>query len=308
MTQLHLDPIEINSHVPMTRRSLLLLLFSLLITLAACGPKKPAGPVHRYAMEGTIVSIDQASHQVMVNMKAIPGFMEAMVMPMTLKADWAYQVMKPGQTIKATLVVQGDQSWLEHPTFSDTAAAPAGTETGSTGPAPGAHVPDFTLRDQSGHKLSLASLKGKAVVLTFIYTRCPLPNYCPLMERNFRTIHQQVQKNPQQYPPVDLISFSFDPQYDTPSVLKKYGERYVGKEGFAHWQFATSTPKQIATMAKYFGVAYQPEQGVIVHTLQTVVIDPEGRFFKSYYGNEWDPQQVLTDLQRIHQVNAAAGK
>lgn len=280
-----------------------------MVTLAACGPKKPTGPVHTYTMEGTIVSIDKANQQVMVNMKAMPGFMEAMVMPMTLKADWAWGVMKPGQTIKATLVVQGGQSWLEKPTFSDApVAAPDNPATGSAGPSAGAAVPDFTLHDQNGKKLSLASLKGQAVVLTFIYTRCPLPNFCPLMERNFTVIHQQMEKNPQQYPPVDLISISFDPQHDTPAVLKKYGERYVGKDGFAHWQFATSTPREIAIMAKYFGVAYQQEQGVIVHTLQTVVIDPQGRFFKSYYGNTWSPQQVLVDLQRIHQVNAAAAR
>lgn len=295
----------VHSILLMTRQSLLSLLFSLLITLAACGPKKPTGPVHTYAMEGTIVSIDKANHQVMVNMKSIPGFMDAMVMPMNLKADWAWPVMKPGQSIRATLVVQGDQSWLEKPTFSDAVAAPAGATTGSAGPAAGAAVPDFTLRDQDGRKLSLAAMKGRAVVLTFIYTRCPLPNFCPLMERNFSVIHQSVEKNPQQYPPVDLISISFDPEHDTSSVLKKYGERYAGKDGFSHWQFATSTPKEIATMAKYFGVAYQQEQGVLVHTLQTVVIDPQGRFFKSYYGNTWNPQQVLLDLQRIHPVNQA---
>lgn len=293
----------------MTRRSLLSFLFALVVTLAACGPKKPTGPVHSYPLEGTIVSIDKANQQVMVDMKTIPGFMEAMVMPMTLKADWAWGVMKPGQTIKATLVVQGDQSWLEKPSFSDApVAAPAGAETGSVGPTEGAAVPDFTLRDQDGRKLSLAALKGKAVVLTFIYTRCPLPNFCPLMERNFGVIDRQVAKDPGQYPPVDLISVSFDPEHDTPAVLKKYGERYVGKEGFARWQFATSTPKQIARMTKYFGVAYQPEQGVVVHTLQTVVIDPDGRFFKSYYGNTWAPQQVLVDLQRIRQVQAMAGQ
>lgn len=290
----------------MTRRSLLPLLLALVVTLAACGPKKPTGPAHTYAMEGTIVSMDRANHQVMVNMKAIPGYMDAMVMPMALKADWAWGVMKPGQSIRATLVVQGDESWLEKPTFSDVpATAPAGAATGSAGPEPGAQVPGFTLRDQDGRRLSLAALKGRAVVLTFIYTRCPLPNFCPLMERNFTVIHQQVEKDPQQYPPVDLISISFDPRHDTSAVLKKYGKPYVGNDGFAHWQFATSTPKEIATMAKYFGVAYQQEQGVIVHTLQTVVIDPQGRFFKSYYGNTWSPQQVLVDLQRIRQVNRA---
>ncbi len=293
----------------MTRRSLLSFVFALVVTLASCGPKKPTGPVHTYPVVGTIVSIDKAHQQVMVDMKAIPGFMEAMVMPMTLKADWAWSVMKPGQTIKATLVVQGDRSWLEKPSLSDApVAAPAGAETGSAGPTEGAAVPDFILRDQDGRKLSLGSLKGKAVVLTFIYTRCPLPNFCPLMERNFGVIHQQVAKDPAQYPPVDLISVSFDPEHDTPSVLKKYGERYVGKEGFARWQFATSTPKQIARMAKFFGVAYQPEQGTLVHTLQTVVIDPDGHFFKSFFGNTWAPQQVLVDLQRIRQVRAMAGQ
>ncbi|HET7113458.1 MAG TPA: SCO family protein, partial [Pyrinomonadaceae bacterium] len=142
---------------------------------------------------------------------------------------------------------------------------------------------------------------GKALLLTFIYTRCPVPDYCTLMSNNFAQIDRALGQNPELYGKTHLLSISIDPDYDTPKVLRSYGaahtERYQN-ETFAHWEFATGTSEQVKEIAQFFGLTYIPEKDQIIHALRTVIIDPQGKVAKIYRGNEWKPEEVVEELKK----------
>jgi protein SCO1/2 len=141
------------------------------------------------------------------------------------------------------------------------------------------------------------------LLLTFIYTRCPLPNFCVRMSRNFEQIDKALQKDPALYAKAHLLSVSFDPAYDTPAVLRSYGGAYTGnysKETFAHWDFAAPTEKELPKVLQFFDIGATPEKDkTITHSLSTVVIAPDGRLYRWYPGNEWTPEQVLADVQKL---------
>lgn len=170
-------------------------------------------------------------------------------------------------------------------------------------PAPGDEVPDFALRNQDGHEVHLRQFRGKALLITFIYTRCPFPNFCPLMTRNFAAINKTLAANAKLHGKTQLLSVSLDPAYDTPARLKAYGAGYIGseeKDAFARWQFAAPTQPVLAEMVRYFDVGLTRDaHDSITHTLSTTLIGPDGKVAHFYPGNEWTPEQVVTDLTKL---------
>ena len=141
------------------------------------------------------------------------------------------------------------------------------------------------------------------MLLTFIYTRCPLPNFCVRMSRNFAEIDKELEKDPKLYAKTHLLSVSFDPKYDTPAVLRSYGGAYTGnfmKETFAHWDFAAPTEQELPKVLEFFDVGATPEKDrTITHSLSTVVIGPDGKVVKWYPGNEWTVDQVMGDVRKL---------
>jgi protein SCO1/2 len=273
-----------------------------LILAAACRTEKPV-PQQRYEVRGKVVAVDQRGGTVTLAHEAIQGYMGAMTMGFVLKDQWAFDVLKPGQRVRATLVVQGENAWLEGivitedaPTASTSTAPPEAPPP----PSPGAEVPDFQLINQDGKRIHLHRYRGKALLLTFIYTRCPLPDYCPLMSRNFAKILEQLRTDPSLAASTHLLSISIDPEYDKPAVLHSYGLEYAGKSSpFEHWEFAWGTPEQTRKVAEFFGMSYWKEGGQIVHALMTTLIGPDGKVRKLYPGNQWQPAEVLSDLQSL---------
>jgi protein SCO1/2 len=246
-----------------------------------------------------VVSVDKEHRQVTIAHEEIPGYMTAMTMPFNLKDDWPLGVLAPGQQLTASLVVQGDRSWLEEVTITqkspDTSSVPSAVE-----PEPGAEVPDFTLVDQDGRRISLHDYRGRALLITFIYTRCPLPEYCPLMSSNFRRIHDAMRTDAQLTRKVQLLTVSFDPEYDTSDVLQQYGRGYIaGGETFDNWVFASGSVQEVKAITTYFGLSYWQETGQIVHSLRTALISPDGKLVRLYRGNEWKPAEVLGELRKI---------
>jgi protein SCO1 len=161
-------------------------------------------------------------------------------------------------------------------------------------------VPNFTLVNQDGKRIRLEQYHGKALLLTFIYTRCPLPDYCPLMTHNFAEIEKALMESPELYTKTHLLSISFDSQYDTPPVLRNYARAFVTDRGphtFDHWEFATVPAAEKSTVTKFFDVFVSEEQGQITHSLGTAIISPEGRFYKGYNGNDWKPADAAADLR-----------
>jgi len=279
-------------------------LFALLccVLLAGC-QSKPQPQGKRYEMNGTVVSVDKPHSSAIISHEEIKGYMEAMTMSYTLKDAWPLDVMKPGDQIQATLVVTDDSAWLEDVVVTQKSAAQAqATPENSIQPKPGDAVPDFRLVNQDGKAVHLAEYKGKALLLTFIYTRCPVPEYCTLMSNNFAEIDKELKKDAALYDRTHLVSISFDPEYDTPQVLRSYGAAHTGnydKETFSHWEFVTGDAVEVKKMAQFFGFTYVPEKDQIIHTLQTVLIAPDGQIVKLYSGNELKPSEVLSDIRTL---------
>jgi protein SCO1/2 len=277
-----------------------LLGLSLLLAGAACRREKSL-PQQRFEVQGKVVAVDKRGGMVILAHEAIQGYMGAMTMGFVLKDQWAFDVLKEGQTVRATLVVQGENAWLEGIVITakavpvDTTRAPA---EAMHPPPPGAEVPDFPLINQDGKRIHLHQYRGKALLLTFIYTRCPLPDYCPLLSRNFAKILEQLRSDPSLAASTHLLSISIDPEYDTPAVLRRYGLDCAGKSSpFERWEFASGSPEQVRKVAEFFGLSYWSERGQIVHALVTALIGPDGKVRKINPGNQWQPADVLTDLR-----------
>ena len=231
--------------------------------------------------------------------------MPAMIMPFQLKDAAQFGSLSKDDEITAVLVVNGKESWLENVQLTRKgvgATDPRDVEINSL-PHEGDAVPDFTLVNQSGKKISLKQYRGKALLITFIYTRCPLPDYCPLMSSNFAEIDKALQKDPSLYAKTHLLSVSFDSNYDAPAVLKSYGAAYTEKytdEKFEHWEFASGSTEEVKAITKFFGLQYEPKSDQIIHSLVTAIISPDGKVFKVYSYNDWKPADVLNDLGRVH--------
>jgi protein SCO1 len=278
----------------MVVRRLLALL--LVIALASCS-RQPAAK--RYELQGRVVAVDSGSRQLTIAHQDIPGFMEAMTMPYTVSAKdaWVFQSIAPGDQVHATLVL-GEQAELQDISFTKSSDTPSEGTSASRIPQPGDEVPDFTLVNQNGKNIHFQQFRGKPLLLTFIYTRCPFPDYCLRMSNNFAQIMQQLQKDPRTFGQAQLLSISIDPEYDKPAALHSYGERYVGRADpkFVHWEFASGSPEQVRKAADFFGLSYNQKDGQIVHGLVTVLIGKDGKVAKVYSGNDWKPEQVAADF------------
>ena len=261
-----------------------------------------------FAMRGRIVSINAPANEITLAHDAVPGFMEAMVMPYKVGVPEAMSELHSGDVITARLLVEKDKDGEYHNARLDRivivgqAKPDTVPQKAYNVPKPGDTVPDFKLVDQSNHAIHLAQLRGKAVLLTFIYTRCPLGDFCPRMSRNFAEIDSSLAKDKALYGKTDLLSVSFDPVYDTPAVLKSYGGAYTGNytnEHFAHWQFAAPSKADLPKLEQYFNVGVTGSDATLTHSLSTVLIDPAGKIAAWYPGNDWKPADVIATMRTI---------
>ena len=280
------------------------------IALSACSkteaPKASNG-AKRFELKGKVVSADKAEHKVTIEHEEIPGYMDAMTMPFTLLDDWVYGELKPGALIQATLVVDQNRTWLESPSVTTVDPNLVGKEVEtSVEPKVGDAVPDFSLTNQDGKKISLKKYAGRTLLLTFVYTRCPMPDQCPLMSTNFALLNQELANNAALKDKVSLLSVSVDPAFYKPKVLRDYGLKYINStkpDAFARWELATGSNEEVTKVGKFFGLNYWPEKDQVIHNLRTVMISADGKVAKTYRGNEWKPDQVLKDLEKQSAAN-----
>jgi len=263
----------------------------------------------KYPLQGEVVGKNLATGEITVNHGDIPGFMPAMAMPYRVKDPAVAQEVQPGDKIAAEVVVGKDPSdyWLEDVRITDEsgrvqAKPPAAPQM----LMPGARVPDFALINQDGRKIRLSDFAGKALLVTFIYTRCPMPNFCPRLSSQFARIQNELKKNPEDYGKSHLLTISFDPKYDTPAVLRKYGLAYLDGDagGFSHWDFASTNPTDLRRLAQAFGLAYQEEGNQISHTMSIVLIAPDSTVAKFWF-TDWTWAELMESLQ---QAARATGK
>lgn len=258
-----------------------------------------------FPVRGKVIGTD-ATH-VTIAHEAVPGFMEAMTMPYKLKDPSIVSELHPGDTITAVIHVKQDEGGYHDAVLDNivvVAQARADYKPAKQyhTPTAGDPVPDFRLLNQSGKTIHLEQFHGKVLVATFIYTRCPLADYCPRMSHNFAEIDQTLAKDPMLYQKTHLLSISFDPKYDTPAVLRSYGGAYTGrytKESFNHWDFAAPPEKELNQMFEFFGVGVTPGEGqTINHSLSTVVIGKDGKVATWYPTNDWKPEDVVIAIKK----------
>ena len=289
-----------------TRRKLILVLILCALSLAACHRSKSSA-AKRYHFTGKVISIDTQAASAFIYGDDIPGFMDAMGMSYKIKPASDLRQLQPGDIIAADVVVippdpkdtNGESDyWLENvKVTSHEKAPPAKGPNSMHVPAPGEDVPDFAFTNQDGKSISLAQYRGKVLLVTFIYTRCPFPDFCPRMSSNFDEIYKQLGSNPS-LANADLLSISFDPEHDTPKVLRDYAYSVAHTHDaalFRRWQFAAPRAGDLPRIADFFALTVKPEGGLITHNLSTAVIGPDGKIISWYHGGDWQISDLIKD-------------
>jgi protein SCO1 len=254
--------------------------------------------VKTFQVMGQIRSIDAANKTVRITHEEIPNYMPAMTMPFSIKDVALLKGLSEGDSVQFELAVTADDSWIARISKiqTDTPIEPATSRQTTFLPPDseaepvqvGEIMPDFKLTDENGGVIHLNDFRGKAVVLTFIYTRCPLPNFCPLMSKNFSQLEKRLSVEfTNRY---QLLSVTMDPEFDTPEVLKEYATRYQASA--KDWIFATGDTEQIKFVAGLTGLYYARENGLISHDLRTALIGPDGRLVHLWKSNVWTPYEV----------------
>jgi len=270
-------------------------LFYVCLALSGCGDR-----AQQYPVEGQVIGVSADHHQLTINHKDIPNFMPAMTMAYFVKNPHELDDVSAGDLATATLVVDGADVYLVNIKKTGHADLPAGARPikAMDVMAPGDSVPDDVLIDQAGAPRKFSEWRGKALAVTFIYTRCPLPNFCPLMDRQFAAVQQALASDRTLKNRVHLVSISFDPAHDTPSVLLTHAKG-LGADPHV-WTFLTGTPEAVDHVAERFGVSVTRENDpgqTVTHNLRTEVIDPNGRVTTIYSGNEWTVAQMIDALK-----------
>ncbi len=286
-------------------------LFLIALLLSSCNQKanqtvsNENPSAKRYELHGKVISVDKINKKAEIEHEEIPGFMPKMTMTFPIHADWVWEDLVPGVEIKADLVVDEnakDPYWLENlmiiaTNLKDLPPPPTRNDVAQIGK----EVPDFQLTNQDGKKISLRDFRGKALAITFIYSRCPLTDYCVKMSVNFSDLNNKL-LNSEYRDKVRLLTISFDPAYDTPEKLKAYGIGYMGKGSkpdFTVWQLAVGPEKEIRKIADFFGLRYEVDQNdktQFNHSLRTAVITPDGKVKKVFTGNDWTVAQLEKEL------------
>lgn len=254
-----------------------------------------------FPLTGVVRSIDRPRGTVEIRHEAIPGFMPAMTMPFRVKDPGELDAVRPGDEVEATLHVGENESALSdlvvtRPVSMTLEVSGNGAEL-KPKPAvlePGEPVPDFEMTTQDGKRMRLSDLKGKVVVLTFIYTRCPLPEFCPLMDRKFAQLASKLGAVRSWGEQVRLLSVSFDPEHDTPEVLSRHAKRQGASPPL--WTFAVARHAELQKVAPALGLMYGPEGNEVVHSLSTAIIDQEGRLFRLETGKKWEPAEFFRQI------------
>jgi protein SCO1 len=283
-------------------RAPLALVLSVALAAASCGR---ASDEREYTLQGQVQSLDTIHNLVTVKHEEIKGLMPAMTMPYGVQNEQALKGLAAGDLINATLVVHSNGAYLtriqkvgQAPLERPPADTPApSASSGFELLKPGEVVPDGSFVDQDGKTRTFSGFKGSPLIMTFIYTRCPLPTFCPLMDRHFATMQKPLKADPV-LARVRLVTVSFDPLTDTPAVLKEHARTLHAD--LSRWTFLTGDRDDIDRFAARFGVSVARalnDARDITHNLRTVIIDGQGKLVKVYTGNDWTPDQVLADLK-----------
>ena len=269
-------------------------------------PPSSAATNQTYSVRGVVQAIPPDHRHATIKHEAIPGYMAAMTMDFSVRDTNALASLAPGDEITFTLVVSTDDDWIENIQSTGKSA--------TLTPAPAWHVveselqvgdtlPDYEFTSETGRPVRFSDFRGRAVAFTFFFTSCPLPDYCPRMNKNFfetRKILLADSNAPMNW---QLLSVSFDSGFDTPEVLTGYGKYYRG-EDTNRWLFAVASTNTLASLAPKVDLNFWRENGSISHNLRTVVLDAGGKIFRQFDGNDWTPEQLGDAIRAAARTNA----
>jgi protein SCO1/2 len=284
----------------------LVLLLGSVPFLSSCHGSKPQA-TKRYPFTGRVISINPQAQSANIDGDLVQGFMEAMVMTYKIKPASVLAQLAPGDSISAEVVVvesaprdenADSDYWLENVKVTAHASQPpaAGPKAFHM-PSPGEEVPDFRFTNQDGKHISLHQFRGKLLMVTFIYTRCPFPDFCPRMSSNFAEIYKQLGSD-SSFGDTQLLSVSFDPEQDRPKVLRDYGFSVAHTHDaalFRRWEFAAPKADDLPQIADFFALTVKPGDGMITHNLSTALIGPDGKIVKWYHGGDWQVSDLIKD-------------
>jgi protein SCO1/2 len=261
-----------------------------------------------YPAHGVVINIASDRTQATIHHQAIPGYMMEMTMEFPVKDTNELNGILPGDKITFTLVISNDDEWVENihgagkSSETNTMSPPMNMSGGIIPPElkPGDLLPDGVLTAEDGRQIHFSDFRGAALAFTFFFTRCPLPNFCPLMNRNFAAARDLILSRPNAPTNWEFLSISFDPQNDTPQVLASYGSFY--RDGNpSHWLFAAAATNTLATLAPALDLMVVHQCSSISHNLRTVVLDAQGRIYRQFDGNQWTSRELADAL-----LNAAS--
>lgn len=279
-----------------------LLVASAILAATRCGPAPK-----EYPLRGQIIAINRETARLTIRHEDIHGYMPAMVMSFKLAEPADIDRHKPGELITATLVVRDFDSEIKNIAVTGSAPVEAATARNATTPVlqPGDLVPEGDFLDEAGRARHLSEWRGSVVLLTFIYTRCPLPEFCPRLERNYQVVQQQL-RDAGLAPHARLIAVSIDPGHDTPGVLKEHGAA-VGADP-AVWHYLTGDANTVERFAAQFGVSIirnPADARDITHNLRTALIGPDGKLVEVMTGGDWTAAEALEAIRRHYPARAS---
>jgi protein SCO1 len=258
----------------------------------------------KYPLRGQIIAIGEPGpggrRDVTVKHDDIPGFMPAMTMPYVVRPPSQLDGLAKGDLVRSTLVLDGSEIYLTELKKTGHADVPPDAKPVKIMDVmqPGEEVPDEALQDQQGAARKLSDWRGRALAVTFVYTRCPLPDFCPLMDKRFAELEKAIAADPRLRDRVHLVTISFDPAHDTQPVIAAHA-RARGADART-WSYLTGTADAIDRVTSRFGVSTildTDAPGTITHNLRTAVVDPKGRLVTIHSGNDWTVAALLADLR-----------
>jgi len=267
-------------------------------------PAPPADGVKTYTLKGVVRKVESGSAEVTIAHEAMPGLMGAMVMPFVVEDRAALEDLHPGDEVEGPLRVEFAGGKVKDYRLADlivTRPALAKEEADPKGVPPrpgplgvGELVPDFAMTTQDGSALRLSDLRGDVVALTFIYTRCPLPDFCPAIDGKFAELARRISAVPGRADRVRLLSISFDPEHDTPEKLRAHAGLRGARPPL--WTFAVASHAELARVAGALGLEYAPASGQVAHNRVAAVIGPDGRMVRLEGGRDWTAEDLARTI------------
>jgi protein SCO1 len=297
---LALNPLAI-SILPMQK---ILLAGCVALALLGCGRSTSSDErADHYDTRGIVRGFSPDRSTIEIQHENIPGFMPSMTMPFVARNPKQIADLKNGDAISFRMAVTKKDFWIENVKKirreEVDVVEPKQTSSVSTERdarlKEGDEMRPFSLTNQNGERVSLDTFRGQPFVLTFVFTRCPVPNFCARMSNNFEELQSAIKTDGGTLAKTRLLSVTLDPGYDTPKVLSDYAAFHHADPGI--WTFATGDEKEIDSLTRAFSVYRQNEGGTISHGLATALINPNGRIERIWRGNAWTPAEVIEAIR-----------